>query len=225
MLNITIIEDHTALRRALEDVLRANGHRVTAYDSAEAMQAAADLDKIDILVLDLNLPGEDGISMAKRLRLARPGIGIVMLTARGAPSERQIGYDSGADIYLTKPSSGAELTAAINALARRIGQKAASAPEVVLDPRAMTLTGPQTTVALSASEVELLMAFAKAEDNRLHSSFIAGIGAGEAEITKATMEVRIVRLRKKLMTAGVASQPIKAVRNFGYQMSTTIALA
>lgn len=95
----------------------------------------------------------------------------------------------------------------------------------MLDPIAMTLTGPDTTVALSAAEVELLTAFSKAPNNRLDSNTIANIACGEAEITKATLEVRIVRLRKKLVTAGIATQPIKAVRNFGYQISTQIKLA
>ena len=164
MLNITIVEDHTALREALIDVLNENGHCIN-------------------------------------------------------------GYASGADIYLTKPSSGAELSGAINALARRIAHSNAAAPDAVLDPIAMTLTGPDTTVALSAAEVELLTAFSKAPNNRLDSNTIANIACGEAEITKATLEVRIVRLRKKLVTAGIATQPIKAVRNFGYQISTQIKLA
>ncbi|WP_395006306.1 response regulator transcription factor [Cypionkella sp.] len=164
MLNITIVEDHTALREDLIDVLNENGHCIN-------------------------------------------------------------GYDSGADIYLTKPSSGAELSGAINALARRIAHSNAAVPDAVLDPIAMTLTGPDTTVALSAAEVELLTAFSKAPNNRLDSNTIANIACGEAEITKATLEVRIVRLRKKLVTAGIATQPIKAVRNFGYQISTQIKLA
>ena len=224
MLNITIVEDHKALRESLVDVLTQEGHCITAFESGEAMDGAVDLAAADIMVLDLNLPGEDGISIAKRLRLTAPNLGIVMLTARGEPDERQIGYNSGADIYLTKPSSALELTAAINALARRLPSADAAAKPNTLNTIAMTLTGATGEVSLSAAEVELLTAFATAPNNRLHSSVIAKIASGESELTKATLEVRIVRLRKKMVTAGVAAQPIKVVRHFGYQISTPITV-
>ena len=224
MLNITIVEDHKALRESLVDVLALKGHCITAYEGVEAMQAGGSLDSTAIMVLDLNLPGEDGISLAKRLRLSHPDLGIAMLTARGEAEERQIGYDSGADIYLTKPSSGAELTAAIKAFARRLPPAGPVIKPAVLNPIAMTLAGAVTEVAQSAAEVALLTAFAQAPNHRLHSSAIAKIASSEGDISKATMEVRIVRLRKKMVTAGVAAQPIKVVRNFGYQISTPLTI-
>ena len=145
MLNIIIVEDHRPLRETLVDVMAAEGHQVAAFDSAEEFCVRSDLGSVDILVLDLNLPGEDGISLARRVRAKHPGIGIVMLSARAEPEQREIGYETGADIYLTKPSSAPELTSSIRALARRISRN--PVPNgLVLDPKAMTLTGAAETV-------------------------------------------------------------------------------
>jgi DNA-binding response OmpR family regulator len=219
MLNIVIVEDHYDLRESLLDVMASDGHHVIAFDSAEALWAGCRFCTVDILILDLNLPGEDGIAVARRVRGRDPDIGIVMLTARGEPEERRIGYESGADIYLTKPSSAAELSSSVQALARRLNRGKPEPNILTLDTIAMTLTGPDGTVALSASEVELLVAFAGEPTNRLETAHIARVIGGSDELSKATIEVRIVRLRKKLSAAGAPGQPINAVRNVGYQLS------
>jgi DNA-binding response OmpR family regulator len=220
MLTIAIVEDHQALRESLVDVLAAEGHAVSAFDSAEAFCAGCTLDTLDILVLDLNLPGEDGIAVAGRLRSGHPDVGIVMLTARGEPDERRIGYESGADIYLTKPSSVPELTSSVEALARRLKKGRPDPARLVLDCAAMTLSGPAGSVALSAAEVEVLAEFARAPNNRLETARIDSmIGGGTS---KAAIEVRIVRLRKKMLMAGASRQPVNVVRNFGYQTTVRI---
>lgn len=224
MLKIIIVEDNRALRESLVDVLAENGHDVEACDSAEALWRRGDISAIDILILDLNLPGEDGISVARRARAVHPGVGIVMLTARGEPNERRIGYESGADIYLAKPSSGPELTSSVEALARRLNRRRPEPGTLVLDCSTMTISGPAERVSISAAEVELLLAFARAPNNRLEISFIASILGGDDGVSKAAIEVRIVRLRKKLIAAGASGQPIKVIRNYGYQMSSGLEL-
>lgn len=210
MLTIAIIEDNPALCEALTDVLAAEGHDVEGFNSAEAFWARGDASPYDVLVLDLNLPGEDGISFARRVRAINPDVGIVMLTARGEPNERRIGYENGADIYLTKPSSAPELTASVGALARRLRRNRREEPALVLDGAAMTLSGGAEPVALSAAEVDLLTAFLDAPNHRVSISRIAALMGGE---------VGIVRLRKKMMMAGASGQPIKVIRNSGYQLS------
>lgn len=225
MLNIAIVEDHHALRESLVDVLAAEGHAVAAFESAAALWQDCSVETLDIIILDLNLQGEDGIDIARRLRADHPGMGIIMLTARGEPEERRIGYESGADIYLTKPSSAPELTASIQSLARRLQHARPEARGLRLDPVAMTLAGPAGTVALTASEAQLLAEFVRAPKGRLETGRIASFTNGEGEVSKAAIEVRIVRLRKKLAQAGAVGQPINVVRNHGYQLSARIDIA
>jgi DNA-binding response OmpR family regulator len=222
MLNIIIVEDNRDLRETLLDVMAAEGHHAAAFESAEALWSGCSFQTTDIIVLDLNLPGEDGISVARRVRAEHPGIGIVMLTARGEPDERRVGYENGADIYLVKPSSVPELISSIQALARRLNQGKAEPDVLVVDPIAMTLSGPADMVPLSPSEVELLSAFARAPHKRLKTTHIAAMIGHKGEISKSAIEVRIVRLRKKMFAAGAAGQPINVVRNHGYQLSARI---
>jgi DNA-binding response OmpR family regulator len=204
------------------DVLAAEGHHVVGFDSAEGFVANCSVATVDVLVLDLNLPGQDGLSLARDLRAAWPKVGIIMLTARGAPEDRHMGYESGADIYLAKPSSAPELTASIRALARRLGRDGAAPRALVLDAKAMTVSGPSGTVTLTSGEARLLEAFIRAPGNRL----LDEEQGTEADATsKATRGVKIVRLRKKLVAAGAVGQPIKSIRNLGYQLSVSVTLS
>lgn len=224
MLNIIIVEDHKPLRETLVDVMTAEGHQVAAFDSAEAFCARSDLGSVDIMVLDLNLPGEDGISLARRVRVEHPRIGIVMLSARVEPEQRGIGYENGADIYLTKPSSALELTSSIQALARRLSRN--PVPNgLVLDPKAMTLTGAAETVALTVAEAEILQEFIRSPNNRVKTDRIIAVTGSEGEVSKAAIEVRIVRLRKKMRAAGAIGRPINVIRNYGYQLSVQLDIA
>jgi len=222
MLNILIVEDNPDLRESLVDVMAAEGHHVAAFESAEALWSGSSPGTADIIVLDLNLPGEDGIALARRVRAENPEVGIVMLTARSEPHERRAGYENGADIYLTKPSSVPELTSSIKALARRLNQGRAEPEVLVLDSIAMTLSGPDDMVTLSASEMDLMTEFARSPQGRLKTSHIAKMIGSEGGISKAAIEVRIVRLRKKMIAAGAIGQPINVVRNHGYQLSARI---
>jgi len=222
MLNIVILDDQKPLRESLVDLMTSEGHHVAGFDSAESLWSGCSFGTVDILVLDLNLPGEDGIAVAQRIRARHPNIGIVMLTARSEPDDKQVGYASGADIYLVKPSSAMELAASVKALARRLKYNGAETTELVLDTFAMTLSGPRDTVDLSASEVDLLAEFARSPNSRLETGAIAHLDEREGEISKAAIEVRIVRLRKKMVAAGAIGQPIKSIRNHGYQLSARL---
>jgi DNA-binding response OmpR family regulator len=222
MLSIIIVEDNKHLRDSLFDVMVAEGHQVMAFESAEALWSSCNLESIDIIILDLNLPGEDGITVARRIRAQRSDVGIIMLTARSEPQQRQIGYESGADIYLAKPSSVPELTSSIRALARRLGYALVDAEVLILDTVSMTLNGPSDKVPLSSAEVTLLEEFARAPERRLGTCVISNIVAAGGDLSKAAIEVRIVRLRKKILAAGFAGQPINVVRNQGYQLSVRI---
>lgn len=100
-LNILVIEDHDDLRELTVEVLNQQGHHAVGFPGAEELNDV--FSGFDLLIVDLNLPGEDGLSLARRFRLALPDAGIVMVTAREQAADKVRGYESGADIYLTKP--------------------------------------------------------------------------------------------------------------------------
>ncbi|PQA76664.1 transcriptional regulator [Rhodoferax sp. TS-BS-61-7] len=214
-LNIVVVEDHDALREITVKSLRGMGHDVRGADSAEALVDEIGVRPIDLLVLDLNLPGENGISLARRFRAAQPHVGIIMLTARNQITDKLAGYDSGADIYLTKPTSVEELGAAVLALARRIKHPKPDMADLLLDQAALTLRGAQQVVGLSALEAGLLAAFTRAPEQRLDHWQLMAMSE---DLKKNTLEAQITRLRKKLVQAGAGEHPVKAIRSQGYQL-------
>ena len=122
-LHIVIVEDHESLREVTANVLSEAGYQVTAVAYAEDVDHLLKGQKVDLFILDLNLPGEDGLSLARRIRKVQPRVGIIMATARGSKDDMVNGYDSGADIYMTKPIAPEALLAAIDALGRRMGHE------------------------------------------------------------------------------------------------------
>jgi len=227
-LNIIVVEDHDALRDITVEALRSQGHQVVGVESAEALERVDAEATADLMVIDLNLPGEDGISLSRRLRAARPDMGIVMVTARTLSADRARGYDSGADLYLTKPASIEELGAAVNALGRRLRRSAAesnSEEALVLDRVALALRGGTETVELGPQEAAVLIALTEAADRRLsYGQLMELLGKAPTEYRKASLEVQMARLRKKLIQAGAGAQPIKAVRHFGYQLCARLVV-
>ena len=119
-LNIVVVEDNHDLREAIVEVLTAQGHRVLGLSCAEELGDEGAQAVIDLLVVDLNLPGEDGVSLTRRLRATQPGLYILMMTARDTVRDKVSGYEAGADMYLTKPVSIEELTAAVTSVDRRL---------------------------------------------------------------------------------------------------------
>ncbi|MFA6015302.1 MAG: response regulator transcription factor [Gallionellaceae bacterium] len=222
-LNIVLVEDHDALRKVTVEALRLAGHLVTGVDSAEALNDIS-TEHINLIVIDLNLPGEDGISLAKRLRASQPELGIIMLTARAAVTDKLIGYESGADIYLTKPTSVEELNAAIFALKRRL-KAVRSSNNLTLDRAQLRLDGPHKPLPLTLQEADLLTAFIRAPHQQMENwQLIELLGKGQTEYKKSALEVQMVRLRKKLIQAGAAPHPIKVIRGYGYQLCESISL-
>ena len=222
MLNIVIVEDNQPLRESLIEVLSAAPYRAFGFESSEAFLSGCSLNSINIVVLDLNLPGQDGVSLAKHLRSEMPEIGILMLTARNNPSQIKDGYDSGADIYIVKPSSSDEFLAAIRALARRLLLRRPNSQKAVFEAMLRTISGPDGKVELSESEANLLAHFLRAEDNRRSRSDIASL-FNDGETSKSpNVEVRILRLRKKLFDAGFPMTSISVVRGWGYKLSLEI---
>ncbi len=222
-LNILVIEDNDELRHTLLDVLGEDGHHVTGVDCAEAV--AEQTCTFELIVVDLNLPGEDGLSLARRIRAAQPDIGIIMVTARRLPSDRVRGYDSGADIYLPKPTDLDELRAAIAALSRRLHIHRED-DLLRLDPQSLILHGLSAQrISLTAAESALLRALSLAADHRLENwQLLELLDKNAAQDPKAALELQIVRLRKKLTEAGAPTGAIKAIRAWGYKLCLPIRL-
>jgi DNA-binding response OmpR family regulator len=221
-LNILVVEDHDDLRDATVAALAFLGHVVRGVSSGEALDDELGGFRPDVLVLDLNLPGEDGLSIARRLRQAEPHVGIIMVTARDQVRDVTRGYGSGADIYLTKPTSSEVLGAAVQALARRVSPTG-NAASVSVNPNTLQLTGPAAVANLSDHECSLLIALATAHDRRMETWQLMEMGGRHtADFNKTALEAQLVRLRKKLEQVGASTPVIKAIRGHGYQLCIAI---
>lgn len=232
-LNIAVVEDQDALRALTVELLRANGYSAVGVASAEALEWRA-ARPAQLFVIDLNLPGEDGLSLARRIRAAWPQAGIVMLTARTARADRVAGYVHGADVYLHKPVAPDELLGVIAALGRRlqpppVGVAPAARTEpaaITLDTTQLALVSPLARVALTPHEAALVEALMRAPRRQLGLSRIAEVlGISPHDMSKASLQVRMVRLRRKLTDAGGEPPAIKAVRGYGYQLCASLTLA
>ncbi len=225
-LNIVVIEDNDDLREATVDALRGRGYRVLGLECAEALPEESSWQRIDILVVDLNLPGEDGLTLAARVRALQPDIGIIMVTARGLPTDKLVGYETGADIYMTKPVSLEELSAAIRSLSRRLhsGVPACGQQLHMSDQRLQC--GPQgPEVPLTPQEAALLAALARVADQRLETwQLIEILDKGSADDPKAALEIAITRLRKKFEQARCSTLHIRSIRGWGYQLQGRLQL-
>ena len=181
-------------------------------------------------MVDLNLPGEDGYSLTRRFRAAHPQSGIIMVTARHKISDKVQGYESGADIYLPKPVDPEELLAAVAAVSRKLPAQvalAASRTTSALTLRVMTLKveGPLGEERLSDGDVAVITALARAPAQRLELwQLLQILGLSMDEASKSSLEVRIVRLRKKLMAVGADKDCISNIRNVGYQLCVPVEI-
>lgn len=223
-LKILLVEDNDELRAATAEFLRQHGHEVCSVAMAEELNEAKGSFVPDVYVIDLNLPGEDGLSLTRRLRTAHQDAGIVFTTARNQIGDRILGYESGADLYLTKPVHPTELLAGILSLAKRLRSPSfASHFCLQLDASRLRLSSAQGSAELTAAEFQLLSAFIRAPGKTLERWQLAEIiAAGEDLPSPATIEMRIARLRKKLAAAGAESPYIKALHKVGYTLCNPV---
>lgn len=224
-LNIVVVEDNHDLRTLLCNGLKSDGHLVTGLSSAEELEDQAGVDHVDAFLIDINLPGEDGMSLSRRIRKAHPLVGIIILSARAGLDDKLVGYDSGADIYLTKPVEMSELQAAFKSFARRRQATISHVITQSLTLNKLDLKGPSAVVKLTIQEATVLTAMARAPAGKLETWQIAELLEVDIdESFKASLAVRMVRLRKKLSEAGVSGIAIEAIRQFGYQLVAHIEI-
>lgn len=226
-ISVLLIEDNITLREELSDFLRAEGFKVRVAGDGLEMNRAIERDMPDILILDLNLPFEDGIDITKRIRTALPELGIIILSARVRSSDRKDGYESGADIFLTKPTNPVELGSVIQNLHRRL-KPSKSQTNWLLDTVKNTVTSPEggVVVKITGSETMLLKELILHGRFATHDDLINYVGNPDKdeESNKLRIEVLISRLRKKLSPHIDPSLFINVLRGRGYQLKIPIEL-
>lgn len=224
MIRIAIVEDNADLLDELLFNLRHQGFEPEGFPDGAALDAAlAAQPGWQVLVLDLGLPGEDGLSIARRLRRSHPALGIVMLTARGGIDDRVDGLTQGADLYLAKPVDMKELGASIHAVARRVGQIAGVRLTWRLDTLGRRLSSPEGRVIdLTHPEVMILAALARSREHLLdRAALITAIGKNPDTYDQRALEVTVSRLRQKLG----AEAPLRAVRGKGYAFNAPLRVS
>lgn len=223
---IFIVEDNDALRQALCDVLTRDGHLCVGLSCAEDVDDAVLQETPNLYLIDLNLPEEDGLSLTRRVRQSQPEVGIVILTARTEIADRLSGYEEGIDLYLSKPIHPNELSAIVASLAKRLQtQKSAQGTAICVQTETMMLCGPQGQAQLTSSELKLLEAMARAPGQMLQSWQVAAqLGQSETLPSKASVEVRLSRIRKKMVDIGTQASAIKAIKGYGYKLNVPMTV-
>lgn len=219
---ILVVEDDGSLNMLLRYNLEAEGYAVEVVETGEEAEIAVREAPPDLLVLDWTLPGLSGIELCRRLRAGKStrGLPILMLTARGEEGDRVRGLTTGADDYVTKPFSPAELTARVKALLRRSSPDRLTdkimVGEIELDREAHRVTRNGRDLRLGPTEFRLLDYFMQRAGRMLsRSQLLDGVWGRDVYVDERTVDVHIGRLRKCLIR-GREHDPIRTVRGAGY---------
>ncbi|WP_395702707.1 response regulator [Aquabacterium sp.] len=224
MLNCLLLDDDAAIRELVTGYLGQHGISVQALADGASFRRVAPTAEVDVVLLDLMLPDDDGLALCRWLKGTRPALPVIMLTAQGDPISRVLGLELGADDYVPKPFEPRELVARIRAVLRR-GQALAAAVQAetrfagwTFDRIRRHLLAPDgTLVSLSAAEFRLLSAFVDhagqvlSRERLLELTRTPGV-----EATDRSIDLAVSRLRGKLGDAGGETQMIRTLRGQGY---------
>jgi two-component system OmpR family response regulator len=231
--HILIVDDDRELRDLLSRFLTANGFRVTLARDAREMRKVLDEAAIDLVVLDVMMPGKDGFAACRELR-ATSDVPLIMLTAVSDPTDRIVGLELGADDYLPKPFSSRELLARMRALLRRTATNprrvVTGATECLqfagwtLDVGRRCLLSPEgTMVTLSTGEFDLLLAFLEHPQRTLTRDQLLDLARGRGPVPfDRSIDVQVSRLRRKIEADPRVPQIIATVRGDGYMLATSV---
>ncbi|RLK50115.1 winged helix family two component transcriptional regulator [Alkalispirillum mobile] len=240
--HILIVDDDPGLRELLVDYLGQNGFEARAVPDGAALWSSLAAGPADLLILDLMLPGDDGLELCRQLRAGDERwrtLPVIMLTARGEETDRIVGLEIGADDYLPKPFNPRELLARIRGLLRRSrmvreqqGQQGEEAGQGLcfrfagwlLDPDAHTLTAPDGEVhTLGGADTRLLQALAAQPGRALSRDRIMDITRGrDASPYDRSIDVQVSRLRRLLGDDAREQRIIRTLRNEGYLMACDV---
>jgi DNA-binding response OmpR family regulator len=229
MPHIVVVDDEAAARDMVGDYLKLHGFKVTLCDGGATLRQALQKDKADLIVLDLNMPEEDGLSIVRDIK-TRNNVPVIMLTATASPIDRVVGLELGADDYLAKPCELRELVARIRSVMRRAAQAgsgAAGARERVrfgtkwLDLEARVLQDENgVDHPLTTSEFNLLKAFADHPRRVLTRERLLDLAnARDPDAFDRAIDVRITRIRKKVEPDPNQPRIIRTIRGAGYVFS------
>ena len=226
--SILVVDDDASIRELLRIYLERDGHRVAeAADGSVALERAA-AERFDLILLDVMLPGVDGLEVCRRLRESTDAP-IVLLTARSGDSDKVIGLDLGADDYVVKPFSPRELMARIRAQLRRHRPPSVQEPILVadglqLDPNGARVEVDGHRVELTASEFRLLHALMRNPARVLSRDELIDAlhGANDPGIIDRTVDVHVGRLRRKLSDTAAQPRFVDTVRSMGYRFSMPV---
>ena len=224
-IKVLLVEDDDRLAQLTARYLETHGVLVTTIADGIEGQAEALRRQYDCVVLDLMLPGRDGIEVCRQLR-ARTDVPILMVTARGEEADRVLGLEVGADDYVTKPFSPRELLARIRATVRRVRGQAGPAQQtiqvggLVLDPQRMTVLLDGKAVEVTAYEFSILRALAQRPGRVLSREQLLDLAKGSAELSfDRSIDVHVSRLRAKLGDDSRNPKILKTVRGAGYLLA------
>ena len=223
---ILIVDDEPDVREVLEEYFVAHGYAAMGAESAGAARVIAARHPIDLALVDIHMPGEDGLSLARHLRERYARIAIVFLTSAAAVVDRIVGLEMGADDYVTKPFDPRELLARIKSVLRRtsfarradLGAARVRIGRCVLDLAAHRLTDEKgEEVSMSPLEFDLLKALAEHPNRALSRERILNLSRqGDWDPFDRSVDLRIMRLRKKIEPDPEHPRHIKTVRSQGY---------
>jgi len=236
--HILVVDDDREICSLLSQFLARHGCRVSSARDGTAMFKVLGSSRVDLVVLDLMLPGEDGLSLCRRLR-AESQTPVVMLTAMGEEIDRIIGLEMGADDYLAKPFNPRELLARIRAVLRRAGASGATSTDLAAAERIFAFAGWQLDilrrelrrqsgepVPLSSGEYEMLLAFVEHPQRVLNRDQLLDLARGRvAAPYDRSVDIQVMRLRRKLEVDPKTPELIKTVRSGGYIFTPAVRLA
>jgi two-component system, OmpR family, response regulator len=234
--HIVIVDDEAPAREMVGDYLKMHGFTVTLCDGGKSLRGAIDTGVPDLVVLDLNMPEEDGLSIIRDLK-SRINVPVIMLTATASPIDRVVGLELGADDYIAKPCELRELMARIRSVLRRSAPARAAAPEAAsakaakdqlvrfgtkwLDLEAQALRDEEGNEhPLTASEFSLLKVFAANPKRVLSRERLLELAnARDAEAFDRAVDLRIMRIRRKIEVDPTKPAVIRTIRGGGYLFS------
>ena len=233
--HILIVDDNREIRELVGRILRLEGFRVSTAADGKAMRKVLADSRIDLILLDLMLPGEDGLSLCRTVR-AESSIPIIMLTAKGEEMDRVIGLEMGADDYLPKPFGSRELVARIRAVLRRGRMELSRAEQGprpkqyrfdrwLLQAESRELVGEDgVMVPLSTGEFELLLALVERPQRVLSRDQLLDLTRGRAATAfDRSIDTQVSRLRKKLERDQAEPQLIKTIWGGGYLFTPAVS--